>query len=230
MYYSVLDPKSANYKVLDGRDLVINGVLWASENDQVCIVDQVSAKVCDNPGIAMLDDPFRIVDMRDGGRNKPSVSTLFDTQSSVVILGGASSGADHLKRIPKKYQGKVITVNHHHPVGDYRVFADRRTAEWIKGGGERISYWGDLSDYAMDARETGTWFHRNSSFMALWLACCMSEMVVLAGFELVPDATCPTLEYHLALWRSAKKYVPPNRTIVAVEGTPLTSVFGTLRC
>jgi hypothetical protein len=195
------------------------------------MVDQMNCRMTEDPAIAMLDAPFKIVDMREGGEDKPPISKLFNTQRAVTVLGGAPSGIDHLKRLPKKYKKVVLEVNHHHRVGDYHIFADRHGADrHIIGDGLRISYWGDLSDYSMDARETGTWFHRNSSFLALWLACCMAKTVILAGFELKPDKACPTVEHHLDLWRRAKKYLPPGRRIRAVSGTPLETVFGKIVC
>lgn len=227
MNYSVLDPDSVNRRVvlLEGNEPAVRGVLWASEESQVCMIDQKNCGLTDEHAIGMIDLPFKIIDMRTGGEGKPDISTLFNTQSAVTVLGGAPVGADHIKRLPQKYKKRILTVNHHHTVGDFHVFADRYKAAMIEGSGKRISCWGDLSDYSMDARVTGTWFHRNSTFLALWVACCMAPTVVLAGFELKPDRACPSLEHHLDLWRRAKAYLPHGRKVLAIAGTPLEELF-----
>jgi len=230
MHYSALEFDSVNRRILTDDDLSVNGVLWASDETGVCIIDLMNAGVTDYPDTTVADFPFRVVDMRDGGEDKPDISTLFGGRKAVTVVGGSPNNADHMNRLPFKYQQTVISVNHRYLPSDYFVFADRHTVNVLPKHGKRVSYWGDLSDYSMDARDTGTWFHRNSSLMALWLACNMARggVVVLAGFDLIPDYACPTLEHHLVLWRKARDYVRDVSTVVAVNGTPLAEVFGSV--
>lgn len=205
----------------DDREHFIQQPLWANDDTQVCLVE-----IGDD--LLRYERPFKIMDLREGNEKSPAVRTIPRWDDAVaIVLGGGPSCLDSLEGIDLE-SNPVIAVNHYHSsLADFVCFCDRRTAPLVDPKPIHISIWGDLSDYWIDPKETGCWFHSSSSFLALWLASRLCSDIYLAGFDLYRNLdTPPPLEPQLEQWRLARTFLPSDLRIVAAKDSPLTEVFG----
>lgn len=228
--------------ILDGdeKSPFLKNVLWADQEKQVCalpvpVIEDGVKKLA----LGQDTRPFKIVDVRKGGEDKPSVMVLKKTHKGrAIVMGAGTSLIGDMSNVGRTDKDLLISVNWRpmkYYQADIAVFVDRWVGEVKEMARAKrvISIWGQYSDYLIDADETACWFFQSSPFLAMWLAHLMADEVVLCGFDLYTDGQYvdgaaveakERLGLELYGWKLASRYLDKDK-IRAVSG-PLTSIFG----